>query len=171
VCLLAAFCVAVIAGSVFYLQIWPRHTTEGAGARRARCLAETTRDQDLVVATDWSWCGQLSYFYGRDVVHLIDLALADRERVLAGLATRVSRVHDRGGSVFILDLDHAPASYLERLSRQTGLTLQDWNRVETASAFVCEGHRFAQVTAVQDVLASLSSTENPLEPERDHPPP
>jgi hypothetical protein len=153
---LAACCVAVIASSVFWLRIWPEHTTEAAASRRARCLAEKTTDSDLLVATDWGWCGQLSYFHHRDVVQVIDLTLGGREReqVLAALATRLDRTRTRGGSVFMLDLSRAPARYLERLARQTGVSPGDWDRLEADPAFVCDGLRFVRVNGVRPAPTS-----------------
>ena len=49
----------------------------------------------------------------------------------------------------MLDLNRAPARYLERLSRQTGLAPNDWDRLAVEPAFVCDERWFVLVTAVR----------------------
>jgi hypothetical protein len=148
---LAACCVAVIASSVFWLRIWPRHATESTSSVRADCLADRTTDDDVLVATDWGWIGRVALFHRRNAVHIADLAVGNSERgdLPLALAALVEDATERGGSVFMRDLDRAPAGYLERVSRQTGLGPADWDRLVTEPAFVCGGLGFVRVTALR----------------------
>jgi hypothetical protein len=134
----------------FSATIWPRHSEPNALLQRAECVAEHMQEEDLFVTVEWEWSGYVSYFFQRQVFSLIDASAryGGKEEALEQLRQNISLIHQRGGKVYIVDVNVYPPEHLNWLAAQTGLKQEDFRRFERVPAFTCDEVRFQELDKV-----------------------
>ena len=135
----------------FFVTIWPRHSEPNKLLQRAGCLAEHMEKEDLFVTIEWEWSGYVSYFFQRQVFSLIDASARyeGKDEAINLLQREVDLTHQRGGKVYILDVDTCPPEHLDWLASQTGLKQEDFQRFKRAPAFACDAVRFQELNEVR----------------------
>ena len=112
--------------------------------RKADCIARNVSPADVVIAPDWTWAYQVSYFHHIEPVNIIG---GDRDDALrARLATEVTRGRERGAQIFIVDPSSYSPAHLEWLAAQTGFSLHDFDNFPGRVAFQCEDAKFREVS-------------------------
>jgi len=109
----------------------------------ARCIAQATGDQDLIIAPGWDWAGSyLPYFGQRQVWSLLDHAVLeagrDPQRLLLLGHAAVADIQARGGRAFLVRLPSLAAEDAAFFRRVSGLSPEaiDWPRRPAAQ---CDG--------------------------------
>lgn len=139
--------VVLIGFGTLQATIWPRAVTPNPSIEKAACVARHMDSTDLLLETDWSWGGYVSYFYGRDTVSLIDLSgrAQSADALLATLTMMVRERQEAGGRVFIEDIDSYPLSQQEWLATHAGLSLAAFDSFDQQPAFRCNGCTIEQL--------------------------
>lgn len=136
--------IAVMAQKTFASRVLTHHRDAGAIMRKADCIARNVSPADVVIAPDWTWAYQVSYFHHIEPVNIIG---GDRDDALrARLATEVTRGRERGAQIFIVDPSSYSPAHLEWLAAQTGFSLHDFDRFPGHIAFQCEDAKFREVS-------------------------
>jgi hypothetical protein len=143
--------ISVMATATFISWVWNKHIDPGVVGRKAECIAQMVKSNDLVIATDWTWPATLEYFHGVHPIQVIDLAasLHDPDKVFNSLALGIQKTREQHGRVFIVD----PSSYtrldLDWLAKQAQFTAEDFERYPGKILFQCEEAKFREVQKVQ----------------------
>jgi hypothetical protein len=136
--------IVVMAGKTFTSWVLPHHRDAGEVLRKADCIAQNVSPTDVVIAPDWTWPYQLSYFHHMEAINII---AGDRDDPLrARLAAEVTRGRERGARVFIVDPSSYPPDHLEWLASQTGFSRGDFDKFQGPIVFQCEDAKFREVS-------------------------
>lgn len=143
----AGACIFLIGLGNFQAAIWPRATVPNPNLETAACVAQHLRTGDVLIETDWSFGGYLSYFYGGNTLSLIDLSA--RVNGDSALVTTIAEVirerQTSGGRVFIGDMDSYGPAQQAWFFTHTGVAHTALHSFHQQPAFVCANRRFEQL--------------------------
>jgi hypothetical protein len=135
----------------FSATIWPHHVGPSVLLQRAECVASHMDERDLFVTIEWNWSGYINYFFRRQVFSLINASASPdgKNAALNLFRDNISLVHQRGGKVYMVDIDTCSLEQLNWLASQTGLTQKDFQQYEYAPAFTCDVVGFEELERVR----------------------
>lgn len=143
----AGACIFLIGLGNFQAASWPRATVPNPNLETAACVAQHLRTGDVLIETDWSFGGYLSYFYGGNTLSLIDLSA--RVNGDSALVTTIAEVirerQTSGGRVFIEDMDSYGPAQQAWFFTHTGVAHTALHSFHQQPAFMCANRRFEQL--------------------------
>lgn len=143
--------IVVMAIVTFKTSIWPRHIDSGINMRKADCVQRNVTTKDKVMSSDWSFTGELLYFYKLRTIEIISLSAyfhGNHQKLMNHIYTEVEKTRREGGKVFIVEPNSYSPDHIRWLAEQTTFTLTDFNRFPGKPAFQCEGLKYREVTSV-----------------------
>jgi hypothetical protein len=140
--------VLILAGMNLVISAGPKHFRQSNPSMMASCVADHMHPNDLFLATEWNWSDYLRYVHSREMVSFIgEVSAASRNKDIAmqKINTIVSEHRKRGANVYMTDISSYPATHLQWLQEQTGLTVEDLRRYKGSPAFECVGSNFIRL--------------------------
>jgi hypothetical protein len=140
--------VLILAGMNLAISAGPKHFRRSNPSMMAACVADHMNPNDLFLATEWNWSDYLHYVHSRDMVSFIgEVSAASRNKDIAlqKINSIVEEYRQRGANVYMTDIASYPATHLQWLKDQTGLTVEDLRRYKGSPAFECVGSNFIRL--------------------------